>query len=252
MSAPLNIAQITDSHLFSDINARHYGSDVYQNLNVVLADIKQKNVADIIIFTGDLTQDHSEKSYQNFVDCVLLNNITQPVYFLAGNHDDPKFFTHYLNTSPFTSEKTIEHEHWQIILLHTKGESPAGFISPTQLAFLEQAIDENKSQLIFMHHHPMDVGYFIDRHGLTNKQALWNVVDNHPSIKAMACGHVHQGLTLLPEESGFSKTLYTCPATSIQFERNHEGVVNNGQGPGYRTFILSVQGQLKTHLHFVN
>ncbi len=54
------IAQFSDCHLFADKQTKLLGANVWQNLMLVLADIAQRNDIDCVVFTGDLTQDHSE------------------------------------------------------------------------------------------------------------------------------------------------------------------------------------------------
>ena len=68
--SPLVVAQFSDCHLFADKNSKHFGANVWQNLQLVLADIAKRNDIDCAIFTGDLTQDHTEVSYQHFVQAV--------------------------------------------------------------------------------------------------------------------------------------------------------------------------------------
>ncbi|MFT5755987.1 MAG: Icc protein [Alteromonadaceae bacterium] len=251
MTTLFNIAQITDCHLFADSKNLHFGANVYQNLMAVLADIKQHQKVDLIVFTGDLTQDHSDGSYQRFVEAIKTCQIVTPVYYLPGNHDELAKLDEHLRGFPFNSDKVIESKYWQIILLNSKSAAPAGQLSAQSLTWLQQTVDVNKQQLLMMHHHPVDVGYFIDRHGLINQDEFWQTLQTMPSIKAIACGHVHQALNLLPADSKRSLPVYTCPATSIQFNAEVDTVSNNGQGPGYRVFTLGLTGQLSTETIFL-
>ena len=254
------IAQISDSHLFADPAGLHCGVNVYQNLLAVLFELKNNSKISHIIFTGDLTQDHSDESYQQFVQAIETTNITVPIHFLLGNHDEPELFKRYLVNAPFCSETVIENSHWQIILLNSKSETPAGVVDKKELAQLKAVLDTDKSQLLFMHHHPIDVGYFIDKHGLKNKESFWQAIDdcqskntrnNESSIKGIACGHIHQELTLTPEKTGKSTTLYTCPATSIQFDPTIDTVSALPTGPGYRLFYLSEESSLTTEVKYL-
>jgi Icc protein len=245
---PLVIAQISDCHLFADKSAQHCGVNVYQNLLAVLKVLKENKDIDFIVFTGDLTQDHSEKSYQNFVEAVQRSQITVPIYFTKGNHDEAHLLNHFLSPSPFSSDKVIETPSWQIVILDSKSKTPAGKVSKKQLASLEQMINKEKNQLIFMHHHAIDVGYFIDKHGLKNSDVFWQTISNFRSIKAIACGHVHRALSLLPEHTKKSAALYTCPATSIQFDPSVDTVKALPQGPGYRLFNLNELSLTKEEL----
>jgi Icc protein len=244
-------AQITDSHLFSSVDGLHHGHNVFNNLKKVLLSICDDPAIKFIIFTGDLTQDHTEQSYQNFVDCVQECHISQPIYYLAGNHDEPELLAKYFSVSPFKADKEIDLAHWQIQFIDSKSETPAGYVSDQALMTLQSAIKKNKKQLLMMHHHPIDVGYFIDNHGLKNKEAFCQAINEYSNIKAIACGHVHGDMMLINPKNGSLNepvTLYTCPATSIQFDPNVEGVAALAKGPGYRVFQLGTDGELTTNV----
>lgn len=251
------VAQITDSHLFSSVNGLHHGHNVLKNLKKVLLSVSNNPQIDYIVFTGDLTQDHTEESYQHFVECVHECDVSVPIYYLAGNHDEPELLAKYFSVSPFEADKEINLSHWQIQLVDSKSATPAGYVSEQALIKLQNAIKAGKHQLLMMHHHPIDVGYFIDKHGLQNKADFWQVINGYNNIKAIACGHVHGAMKLSnPVSNPVTKSLkpklkehvilYTCPATSIQFDPNVDGVAALSKGPGYRIFYLHTDGQLTT------
>ena len=247
----LVIAQISDSHLFSDSAGLHHQANVYQNLVNVLADIKKQPLLDAIVFTGDLTQDHSDESYQLFVEAFQACEITTPVYFVAGNHDEPELLSRYLSQAPFKQDKIIETAHWQVILLESKSATPAGVFSKAQANIAKSKIKPMKSQLLLMHHHAVDAGFFIDQHGLENKADFKQFLNQYPSIKAIGCGHIHQALTLPVLLSERTINLYTCPATSIQFDINSTTVKSNGQPPGYRIYTLAEHQEITSEVVFV-
>jgi 3',5'-cyclic-AMP phosphodiesterase len=242
----VRFAQFTDSHLFADVQATHCGANVLANLRQVLAALAQDHTLDFLVFTGDLTQDHSALSYQHFADAVRVANIQCPVYFVSGNHDEPELLAHYLTGSPFCADTWLELGPWQLWLLASKSSSPAGVITEQALAKFSTQITAEKFQFVLLHHHPLDVGYFIDRHGLQNQQALWQVLRQYPNVKGVACGHVHRALTITEPDSGI--TLYTCPATSIQFDPEFDGVKALSQAPGYRRFCLHLDGSIDSEV----
>lgn len=251
MNNPLKIAQISDTHLFSDEAALHCGANVYQNLIQVLSHISSVEMPDAIIFTGDLTQDHTDGSYQNFVHVFKEQNIQIPVYYIAGNHDEFTQLTNHLTGSPFNAAKALTNDYWQVLLINSKSETPAGYVSQTTLDDLSHNLDTSKKQLVMMHHHPIDVGYSIDKHGLENKSMFWSSMAQHPTIQVLACGHVHNDLSILPEQSGYAIPLYACPATSIQFDQTKNTSACNGQGAGYRIFELFADQTFITRTHFI-
>ncbi|WP_281556307.1 metallophosphoesterase [Thalassomonas sp. RHCl1] len=250
-SSVITLAQISDCHLFADKSALHCGVNVYENLQRVLSELSNNHPLDYLVFTGDLSQDHSELSYRHFAELVRQANLKIPVYFLPGNHDDEELLNRFLIPPYFHPAKVIEHSNWQVCLLSSKGDTPAGYLSEQSLQQFKQAVNPDKSQLIFMHHHPVAVGYFIDRHGLTNAEEFWQLTENFPSMKAVACGHVHRGLTLSPENSGYPLVVHTCPATSIQFDPDCETVSALAQGPGYRLFTLNEDTSINTQVNYL-
>lgn len=245
----LKIAQFSDCHLFAQSNGLHYGVNVYQNLLAVLDDIKRQAV-DVLIFTGDLSQDHSEASYQLFVKAVNAVGISQPIYYVAGNHDDSLLLNRYLINQPFQQEKLISNAHWQIVLINSTGETPAGFICPQELERIEQ-IDTDKHVLLVMHHHPIKVGFGIDKHGLINHQVFWQVLGAKPNIKTIVCGHVHNGFKLAKHINQQWVTLYTCPATSVEFDAKAIEVTTTATGPGYQLLALADNGAVVRELIYL-
>ncbi len=252
---PIVIAQFSDCHLFSDTNALHHDANVYKNLQKVIANIAINNEIDYVVFTGDLTQDHSVTSYQHFVDIVEQEKIEIPVLYLSGNHDDPRHMNKALSKTPFIKDKQIQSKHWQILLLDSKGDTPAGHVSKHSLQQLSDEIDSNKFQLLMMHHHPVDVGYFIDKHGLDNQKEFWQTINNinieNNSIKAVACGHVHQALAIFEKDKTFEiqcADVYACPATSIQFDPDNETGIALTIEPAYQIFYLYDDGNIKNKI----
>ncbi len=254
MKANLVIAQFSDSHLFADINGLHCEVNVYQNLVKVLTSIANNNAIDFVVFTGDLTQDHSENAYQNFGRAIQESKLTTPLYYTAGNHDDIALLEYFLAKSPCQMQKEVSLKSWHIKLINSKSSTPAGFISQNTLQQLGVQHEHYPYQIIFMHHHPLDVGYFIDEHGLENKQAFWQAIAHNTHIKAIACGHVHRGLSITKKLLSHQVEVFTCPASSIQFDPNAKGVKAltgiAGQA-AYRCFYLSAQGEISSKIYKV-
>jgi len=240
------VAQFSDSHLFADKSGKHFDANVWQNLLLVLADLAKRDNIDCVVFTGDLTQDHSELSYQHFADAVKKAQLKIPVHFLAGNHDDRELLTKYLLPPIFQDSKTIGNDSWQIQLLDSKSDTPSGLVSRKSLQALSQHIDRDKFQLVMMHHHPVNIGYYIDKHGLLSQDHFWQTImqlnESGMKMKAIACGHVHRAVQL----SKYNVDIYTCPATSIQF-----GETKDKAGsilPSYRLFQLESNGTMSSEI----
>ena len=252
ISTAVRFVQISDCHLFSDREALHYGANVFDNLCAVLREIKRDQQIEFIIFTGDLTQDHSQQSYQNFVDAVHQVNIGVRIYFLAGNHDNRQLLHQFLVGTPFCEDKVIKLADWSIHLVNSKSNTPAGYVTEQEFNQLSINSVPDKSQLVMMHHHAIDVGYFIDNHGLNNKIEFWQHMGQIKNLKGIACGHVHNALSFFPKHSQLMVPLFTCPATSIQFDQDADTVANANMGAGYRIFSLLADGTFNTQAHFIH
>lgn len=240
------IAQFSDSHLFADKEAQHFGANVWQNLNSVLADIAKRDNIDCVVFTGDLTEDHTELSYQYFVQAVKKVNFSIPVYFLAGNHDDRELLNKHLIAPSFNISKTITRDFWQIQLLDSKSDTPSGLVNQQGIQALSAHIDNSKFQLLMMHHHPVNVGYYIDKHGLLEQDFFWKAIRElnqpHGNIKAIACGHVHRAKHIIAHNID----VFTCPATSVQFGDTKEAI--GSIMPSYRLLHLENDGAISSDI----
>lgn len=247
----LTVAQFSDSHLFADKNGLHHGANVYQNLIRVCQSIAEDPSIDLAVFTGDLTQDHTDDSYRVFVDVVgeLLSDI--PVYYLAGNHDDLDMLERHLCNPPFANEHVFENEDWQFHFINSKSETPAGVVSQLQLADITSETSVDKFQFYFLHHHPKNVDYFIDRHGLEEQYQFWDWVAHQPNVKGIACGHVHRAMEFSHETVQGPIPVYTCPATSIQFAKHPDDLVAEATEPAYRKFTFAADGGLSTDVVYL-
>ena len=85
---PLRVVQLSDCHLFADPEGKLLGLNTQFSLDKVLELIrKEQPNPDLILATGDLSQDASYESYQRLDR--TLSGFDVPVYWLEGNHDKP-------------------------------------------------------------------------------------------------------------------------------------------------------------------
>ena len=69
---------------------------------------------------------------------------------------------------------------------------------PARLQGLRQALAAHSSQhvLVAMHHHPLPMGSaWLDGVALRDATAFWSIIDTHPGVRGVVCGHVHQAAT---------------------------------------------------------
>jgi len=129
-------------------------------------------------------------------------------------------------------------------------------VTKTSFKKLNQVMDKLKYQLVMMHHHPVDIGYYIDKHGLTEQANFWQAitelnVGSH-CIKAIACGHVHRAsfIAKATQRADQSLNVYTCPATSVQFGDTKASV--KSIQPNYRLFYLYSNGEIDSEIKLID
>ncbi|MGD2182006.1 metallophosphoesterase [Lusitaniella coriacea] len=122
MPAPLIVAQITDTHLFADPTQELYGIQTAQSLQAVLVHLQRLNPQpDLLLLTGDLSQDMTPKSYQQLSN--YLAPFSFPIYWLPGNHDNPNIMRQIFNQGAIASSQSFSRENWHFLLLDLLHES---------------------------------------------------------------------------------------------------------------------------------
>src|SRR5690554_1994189 len=82
----VRVVQITDTHLFREPEGRLLGMNTQQSFEQVLGQIADiGSPPDLVLATGDISQDASVESYQRFAATV--SRLAAPCYWIPGNHD---------------------------------------------------------------------------------------------------------------------------------------------------------------------
>lgn len=250
-SEQLKILHISDLHLFGNAQEQLLGVNTRESFQAVLEDISEKShQSDIVVVTGDISQDLSAESYQYFYQ--QMQQLRKPVFCLAGNHDELQLLENHLSSDNIYTDKHIISKHWQILLLnsHVKGQV-YGQISTEELTWLKSTLDKSPdlATSIFMHHHPIAVGcHWLDQIGLQNNDEFLALIHSHPQVKLCGFGHVHQ-----PVNYQDGATLYSSvPSTCIQFKANSYDFAATTETPGYRHYILQADGSINQFLHRVD
>lgn len=242
----LRFVQISDTHLCADKEQALLGVKTYASFNAVVELVnKDPKQLDFILLTGDLSQDETDQSYLNIIKS--LGNVSVPVYWIPGNHDDTKVMNKIFPREPVVNSKHIVLEHWQLILLDSqKPGCVEGYLDATQLNFLRDCLDKNSQHAIIVcHHHPVFIGSaWMDKIGLENADELWEILACYPQVKTILFGHVHQ------QHEGIKNGIryYSAPSTCVQFKRNSEKFALEKLNQGFRWLELFPNGEMKTGL----
>jgi len=240
----LRIVQVTDTHLFADPAGKLLGVPTFDSMHAVLDRLHNFGFqSDAILVTGDLSQDGSEQSYRHLHDALL--PFAQPVFWLPGNHDEPRNLRKVGGESEHM-HNVIRSEHWQVIMLNSQVEGAVfGLLSDDELAFLDQTLGEAPElhTLMCLHHHPIPMNSrWMDNIGLKNRQAFMDVLKKHDNARGVIWGHVHQSC------DGFVNgvRLMATPSTCIQFEPQTSQFSLDTVAPGFRWLELHADGRIQT------
>lgn len=205
------LVQITDCHLLAGPDAWYQGIQPYHHLCRVLDGLRAQ--APLLLLTGDLTEDHSAASYQLLQQ--LLADWPAPVFLLPGNHDERVALEQLSQQPPFRPERRLALPGWQLWLLDSKGDTPAGSFPPTRLATLNQWLTDSADAQVFWfcHHHLLPIGSFIDRFDQQDKTGLLAMLQREPRLRGLAHGHCHHAYQYCLADF----VQVGCPASSVQF-----------------------------------
>ncbi len=184
------LVQLSDSHLFADGAGKLLGVDTQDSLQRVIERVLQEQQQiDLILASGDLSQDGSAESYQRFREMTAV--IPAPARWFPGNHDEVPAMQAACVDSDLL-EPVIDLGNWRVTLLDSSipGAVP-GYLSEQQLALLERALSEapDRHHLICLHHHPVSIGCkWMEPIGLRNPDALFAVLERFSQVRAVLWG----------------------------------------------------------------
>ncbi len=253
----IKIIQLTDLHLFEASDKGVGWCDACLNLNTeetlqtVLNAVESDHpLAENFVVTGDISQQPTAMTYQRFVD--LFNAIPKPVYCLPGNHDDANVLLQTLPARQFQVGGYALKGNWLWVFMDSSqaDEEPSGYLSKVELQRLESLLTEypNHHAMIFVHHHPVDIGSaWLDEIGINNRAALWALVSCFKQVKSIVFGHVHQEF----DEVQKGVRILGTPSTCIQFKPQQQAFSFDERPPAYRWLELHADGEINTGVNYM-
>jgi len=195
----LSFAFVTDMHY--DVDGRNtpngfmYGDSVELTL-MMTEELNQDTNLAFIITGGDLTNTGVEADFQGFAQ--TMNQLDVDWYPVLGNHDKTNpgwegwYETHFGRTETYYSFYSGSY-HFIILDSAVPGQVQGG-LDDTQLEWLNNELDAARETpaLIFMHH----MTDRTDINGLDedSKAKLDSILDSHPNVLTVHCGHVHANI----------------------------------------------------------
>ncbi|MAM87162.1 3',5'-cyclic-AMP phosphodiesterase [Allohahella sp. A8] len=252
---PLRIVQISDPHLCETHEGTLLGLKTHDSLDAVLALVDEEvSKPDLIIATGDITQDRSREAYADF--CQQIARFGCPVVWIPGNHDDADMMA---EVAPFPElqSKTFVLGDWKFIFLNTAVPGKVhGRLAAEELQLLQSELDNavQPNIAVCLHHHPISIrSRWLDKIGLRNADDFFEVTDRCDRIRAIVWGHIHQEI----DELRNNVRMLASPSTCVQFKPESGSFAVGEQAPGYRWFDLFADGRIETrveradHIEFI-
>jgi len=246
--AGFKVLQITDCHLGSECHAELLGLDTDQSFYDVLQVARYDEAPDLVLVTGDISNDAGLGSYARFLTIMEQYFPNTPLAWLPGNHDDPN---NMIVVGKHPIEQKLVAGNWNMIFLDSRipGQE-GGRLGERELARLERELEAHPDlpAAIFLHHQPVPVGSkWIDQYVVLDADAFFAVTDRFPQVKMISWGHVHQDYRA--QRNGVE--LIATPSTCIQFLPNSDEFKLDQTQPGYRFYELKPNGEFETRLERV-
>lgn len=250
-TAVVRLVQITDCHILATAQARMHDFNTRQSFEAVCRAAFPSNAnLDLVLATGDLSQDASAASYRYLA--ARFDETGLPLFWIPGNHDDDAVMREHLRGEFIFASRQVLVGDWQIVLLDStiKGEV-GGCVSPQQLDFLDSALRARPERhaLVCLHHQALAAGSeWIDEKGLQRSHELVAALKSRANVKAVLWGHVHQQAHHRIDGIEWMST----PSSCIQFKPGSKTFATDDLAPGYRRLDLFADGRIETSVHRVD
>jgi 3',5'-cyclic AMP phosphodiesterase CpdA len=152
-----------------------------------------------VLVTGDLADHGTAAEYAHVRR--LLEPLGARLIVLPGNHDDRAALRAGFDLEGTDAEPVLQaFDLGPLTVLALDSTRPGaddGRLDAPRLAWLEAALAERPQQpvLLAMHHPPLRTGVPAeDAYALAgdDRAALAQLIDRHPQVRAVACGHLHR------------------------------------------------------------
>ena len=176
---------------------------------------------DAIVITGDIADRGLPEEYAHAL--VLLEALRMPIYVIPGNHDDRAALRRTFSMHEVSPDATTDFLQYttsigpiRLIALDTlvPGEG-GGMLCAQRLDWLDGELQRSRESpvIVLMHHPPFATGVeAMDAVGLETAYPLEPLIQRHPHVERILCGHVHR--TILRRFGG--TIAVTCPSPAHQ------------------------------------
>ena len=245
---PVQILQITDTHLYGVREGTLLKLNTHDSLSMVLETVLENEPQiDLILATGDIAQDGSEAAYRHFVQ--YMERLNAPFRWIPGTHDIPSVMDAGAQGTD-AGRKVEQIGNWMIIMLDSSRLGHVhGFLDRAEMQFLQKTLTDAKQEkavdhcLVCLHHNPIpgSSGWMKDI-GLRNDREFLELLGKYEMVRSVVYGHIHQELDFM-----FNNIrLFCTPSTCIQFKQEVIDFALDIVNPGYRRLQLFPDGRIES------
>lgn len=241
----MKIVQITDCHLYAKSDKSGYNNILpFDSLQQVMQAAKIES-PDLILFTGDISGDASQESYHHFIKLCEQELRGHDWYYIPGNHDNPELLKCLLPQQDLSKRMPIEKGNWCVHGLNSQFEKTLGRVDEASLCEMLERIDKagNKHHVVAVHHHPIMVNGWMDKHELLNRGDFIQQISMRNNVIMVVYGHIH---TERRHQAG-NTTYMSSPSSCWQWRCSEEFGWTD-ESPGYRLITLGDEGQFQTQV----
>lgn len=200
------IAQLSDLHIRAPQRTVYGCVDTAGLLEQALCSLKAMPVRpDVVLITGDLTDHGQPEEYEHLR--ALLTGLPFPLLMVPGNHDRRgalrTAFAGFDTVMPDRGPIQYVVDDYEVRLIGLDSVSEGqhhGELGWDRLRWLDQRLAEARDRptVLFMHHPPFQTGYaLMDRNGCRDGRKLGAVMEQHPQVQRVLCGHLHRTVQVL-------------------------------------------------------
>lgn len=199
----VSVVQITDTHILHPGELLYGHTDTAAHLKGVVAQINRMLPRPgLVMITGDLVDYPDEISFQHFIE--LIAPLKMPVRVIPGNHDNPQLMAKVFAETPYfpatdaTFQYAVEYLPFRVLALNSHADgTELPELNDLRLSWLQNQLNQSdRPVLLAIHHPPMKTGIaFMDMAGSEWFQAFKSIVNAHPQVKLIICGHCHTDLS---------------------------------------------------------
>ncbi|NKZ03994.1 phosphodiesterase [Actinomadura latina] len=238
-------AQLSDTHLdLSDHRAERMAR-VMDHVNSL--------PLDAVLITGDIA-DHGEPDEYEQARKLLAS--PHPVLACPGNHDvRGPYREGLLDEPPHGGPVNRAHKIAGAVFAMCDSTVPGedhGFMDDETIGWLDRQLSNARDEPAFVcfHHPPVTQGIpYVDEIRQFGEERLAGVIDRHPQVVAVLCGHAHTAAAT----TFAGRPLLTAPGvvSTLVFPRRGGDVADHGAPPGVAFHLLDDGGRLTTHFRTV-